>query len=87
MAFFIISSGIIQRDRINEERYPSYHRLDLRFDHREHYERFNLVSFLTLLNTYNRKNIALYYWDEDEDRTGRVNQWTFIPVGGFELEF
>ncbi|MFC1526369.1 TonB-dependent receptor plug domain-containing protein, partial [Candidatus Latescibacterota bacterium] len=82
-----LGTGIIQRDRINEERYPAYHRLDLRFDHREHYERFNLVSYLTLLNAYNRKNIASRYWDEDEQTTGRVNQWTFIPVGGFELEF
>ena len=80
-------TGIIHRDRINEERYPPYHRLDLRFDHREHYERFNLVSYLSLLNTYNRKNIAAYYWDEDLPGRDRINQWTFLPVGGFELEF
>jgi hypothetical protein len=82
-----LGTGIIDLSRVNAQRYPAYHRLDLRFDHREHYQRFNLVSYLTLLNAYNRKNIASQYWDVDEHRTGRVNQWTFLPVGGFELEF
>ena len=82
-----LGAGIVDAGRINAERYPAYHRLDLRFDHREHYERFNLVSYFTLLNAYNRRNIATYYWDEDEARTRRIDQWTILPVGGFELEF
>ena len=79
--------GIIQRDAVNDKRYPAYHRLDLRFDHRKHYERFNIVSFFTLLNAYNRANIFSYYWDESDNEQGRIDQWSFIPVGGFELEF
>jgi len=82
-----LGTGVIQRDRINDERYPAYHRLDLRIDERKQYERFNLVSYFTLLNAYNRKNIFAYYWDEDEQKAGRINQWTIIPVGGFEIEF
>ena len=82
-----LGTGIVQRDRINAERFPPYHRLDLRVDERRQYKRFNLVSYFTLLNAYNRKNIAAYYWDEDEQQPGRIDQWTFIPVGGFELEF
>lgn len=82
-----MGTGIVQRDRINAERFPPYHRLDLRVDERRQYKRFNLVSYFTLLNAYNRKNIAAYYWDEDEQKPGRIDQWTFIPVGGFELEF
>ncbi|MBW2256475.1 MAG: TonB-dependent receptor, partial [Deltaproteobacteria bacterium] len=73
-----LGTGIIQRDRINEERYPAYHRLDLRFDHRQHYERFNLVSYFTLLNAYNRKNIFAYYWDADERQPDRIDQWTIL---------
>ena len=82
-----LSTGIIQRDRLNTERLPPYHRLDLRFDYRKHYERFNLVSFFSLLNAYNRSNIFTYYWDDSDNRVDRINQWAFLPVGGFELEF
>jgi hypothetical protein len=82
-----LGQAIIQRDRINSERYSAYHRLDLRFDYRKHFENFNLVSFFTVLNTYNRANIFTYYWDSDESRVKRIDQWSFLPVGGFELEF
>ena len=80
-------TGIVQRDRINELRLPPYHRLDLRLDHRRHFGRFNLVSFFTLLNAYNRANLFHYFWDTGDNRPGRINQWSRIPVGGFELEF
>ena len=82
-----LGTGVIDRQRVNDERLPAYHRLDLRFDHRAHYERFNLVSFFTLLNAYNRANLFTYYWDKSDQRVGRIDQWTFLPVGGFELEF
>ena len=80
-------TGIVQRERINALRLPSYHRLDLRVDHRRHFDRFNLVSFFTLLNAYDRANLYHYYWHSGDNRTGRVYQWSRIPVGGFELEF
>jgi len=82
-----LNTGIIQRDQVNARRLPSYHRLDLRFDHRKHYERFNLVSFFSLLNAYNRSNIFTYYWNESDRQKDRINQWSILPVGGFELEF
>jgi hypothetical protein len=81
------NNGIIQKDRLNSERYSAYHRLDLRFDHRKHYQNFNIVSFFSLLNAYNRANIFSYYWEEDEDRVGRIDQWSILPIGGFEVEF
>ena len=73
--------------RINAERFPAYHRLDLRVDERRQYARFNLVSYFDVMNVYNRKNLASYYWDDDAQKPDRIDQWTFIPVGGFELEF
>ena len=79
--------GIVQPDRVNAERLPAYHRLDLRLDHRVQLRRFNVVSFVSVLNAYNRDNPFRYYWDADDERTRRVDQWGFIPVGGFELEF
>ena len=80
-------TGIVQRHRINALRLPPYHRLDLRFDHRQHFGRFNLVSFFTVLNVYDRANLYHHFWDSDDNRTGRIYQWSRIPVGGFELEF
>ena len=68
----------MQGHRINALRLPPYHRLDLRF---------NLVSFFTVLNVYDRANLYHRFWDSDDNRTGRVYQWSRIPVGGFELEF
>lgn len=50
-------------------------------------QRFNLVSFLSVLNTYNRANIFTIYWDEEEERVDRINQWSMLPIAGFELEF
>ncbi len=82
-----LHKGIIRRDLINGQRYPAYHRLDLQFDFRKHYQRFNLVTFFSLLNAYNRANIYAYYWDKDQNAPGRLDQWSMIPVGGFELEF
>ena len=80
-------TGIIQRDRVNAERQPAYHRLDVRFDHRRQFEHVNLVSFVSVFNAYNRRNLFRYYWSTRRNRTGRADQWGFLPVGGFELEF
>ena len=80
-------AGIIQRDRVNTERQPAYHRLDVRLDHRMQFEHFNLVSFVSVFNVYNRRNLFRYFWSTRRNATRRSNQWGFIPVGGFELEF
>ena len=72
---------------MNAERLLAYHRLDLRLDHRVQLRSFNVVSFVSVLNAYNRDNPFQYYWDAGDERTRRVNQWGFIPVGGFEFEF
>ena len=82
-----LNTGIIQRDRVHEERLPAYHRLDLRFDYRKHYTNYNIVSFFSLLNAYNRANLFSYYWSEEGREVSRINQWSILPVGGFELEF
>lgn len=83
----LTGKGIVDREQLNSERYPAYHRLDLQMDYRRHYRHCNLVTFFSLLNTYNRANIFTYYWDKSENARGRIDQWRFIPVGGFELEF
>ena len=83
----LMGKGIVQKELLNSRRYPSYHRLDLQMDYRRHYRHFNLVTFFSLLNAYNRANIYTYYWDKSENARGRIDQWSILPVGGFELEF
>jgi hypothetical protein len=83
----LLGTGVVRPDQVNARRLPPYHRLDLRLDHRQHYRAFNVVSFFSLLNAYNRANLFTYYWDQDQERVGRIDQWSIIPVGGFELEF
>ena len=51
------------------------------------FERFNLVSFVSVFNVYNRRNLFRYFWSTRRNGTRSSNQWGFIPVGGFELEF
>ncbi|MDP6016803.1 MAG: TonB-dependent receptor [Candidatus Latescibacteria bacterium] len=82
-----LGTGIIDSGRVNSERHAVYHRLDLRVDHRKYFSRFNLVSVFSLLNAYNRANVFAYYWDDDSETVERIDQWAFLPIGGFELEF
>ncbi len=53
-----LGTGIIDRTRVNAERLPAYHRLDLRVDYRKQYEDYNVVSFFSLLNAYNTMHCA-----------------------------
>ena len=78
---------IYDQTRLNALRHPPYHRLDLRFDHRSHFKRWNLVSYLEVWNVYNRKNIWGYNWDRDTGEQDAVYQYNFFPVGGVSLEF
>jgi hypothetical protein len=82
-----LHTGVIRPELVNSQRYPAYHRLDLEFDYRWHYEHLNLVSYCSLLNSYNRSNIYAYYWDKDRNAMGRVNQWSLLPIVGLEVEF
>ena len=85
-----LSSGgleSINTEKINSERYPEYHSLNIRFDRRFHFQKSSIVAFLSLWNVYNRKNIATYYWNEIENKQDEYYQWSFMPIGGFEYEF
>jgi TonB dependent receptor len=55
--------------RVNAERLPSYHRLDVRADRKLTWGGTNLVLFFEVQNLYNRENISGYRWN---DRTRMV---------------
>ena len=80
-------AGIIDRNRVNQVRRPSYHALNLRLDRRFFFKQSALVTYFSIWNAYNRKNVALYYWNELENRQRAYYQWSFFPLLGFEFEF
>lgn len=81
------NSGIIDTSRMNGERYPAYHTLNLRVDRRFVYKQSSLTLSFSLWNVYNRQNVAFYHWDEIENKRGTMYQWSFFPIVGMEWEF
>jgi hypothetical protein len=79
--------AVLDADRINEDRYPHYHSLNVRFDRRFHFSGSNLIFYLSVWNAYNRKNVAAYYWNEIEGATDTIYQWSALPIFGLEFEF
>jgi len=81
-----LNSGVFDLSRINGERHPAYHSLNLRADRRFNFKNSNLVMYWDIWNVYNRKNISRYYWNELENRQDRSDQWSILPVFGLEWE-
>jgi hypothetical protein len=81
------NTSIIDESKINSERKPAYHSLNLRFDRHFNFKKSTLTIYTSIWNAYNRKNIAAYYWDKDEKKQNAIYQWSFIPLLGFEYEF
>ncbi|MEA2064066.1 MAG: hypothetical protein U9P14_10240, partial [Gemmatimonadota bacterium] len=73
--------------RINGARHPDYHSMNFRIDRRYNFKNSNLILYWDFWNTYKRKNIANYYWNELENKQDREDQWGFMPVFGLEWEF
>lgn len=76
----------ISSDRINETRYPDYHRLDIALSSRYNYKTWSMAIYLTVENLYNRKNVAAYEYNSDGSKNA-VYQFSLFPVGGIEIEF
>jgi TonB dependent receptor-like, beta-barrel/CarboxypepD_reg-like domain len=81
------NKAIFDRDRINQERKPAYHSLNVRFDRRFNFSGSNLILYMDFWNVYNRQNIVSYYWNEAENKQDIRNSWSFLPVMGMEWEF
>jgi len=73
--------------RLNSERLPNYHRLDLRLDYDHPYNTWKLNTYFELINAYNRKNVAGYDYNEDFTEREPVYQLPLIPSFGVQAEF
>lgn len=81
------NTGIFNDTRINEERQPPYHSLNIRCDKRFHFKGSSLIFYLSVWNAYNRKNISNHYWNSLENREDIQYQWSLLPIFGMEFEF
>ncbi len=82
-----VNSGIYDENRINAERLPAYHSLNLRADKRFYFGGSNLTIFFSMWNVYNRENIAFIFWNTLENKPDYEYQWGFLPILGVEFEF
>lgn len=79
--------GIIDYSQTNAQRLPPYASLNIRIDRRFHFRSSNLVLYLDLWNTFNRKNVYYYYWDYQLKDKAPANGLPILPLFGFEFEF
>ncbi len=82
-----LNRGILDESRINADRYPDYHSLNVRFDRRFLFSGSNLVFYFSVWNAYSRKNVATYFWNQKENQQDTIYQWTLLPIFGLEYEF
>ena len=79
--------------RLNSDRLPSYHRMDLRASREWQRRRGRLVAFVDLQNLYDRKNLAGFDVQlDDEGEEGELvvepERWPgFFPSLGITWEF
>ncbi len=78
---------MLNTDKINTERMPDYHSLNIRFDKRFNFEKSSVVLYLSIWNLYGRENITEYYWDEVNQKKEHSTGWGMLPVLGVEWEF
>jgi len=79
--------GIIDQHRVNAERYPDYHSLNVRIDRKFYFSSHMLDIYLSVWNAYGRENVAGYFWNATENRQDTQYQWSALPVLGVEYEF
>ncbi len=71
---------------LNTERYDHFLRFDIMFQRRSYYRKMNLVTFMGLLNVFDRGNPLMKAYLEDGSEE-LVWQFRIIPSGGMTLEF
>ena len=77
---------VLDGSRVNALRHPNYHSMNFRFDKRFHFSRSNLIFYLSVWNVYNRKNVAMVFWNDAEQKEDVIYQWLLLPIFGLEFE-
>jgi hypothetical protein len=80
-------NGMLDLQRINTERYDDYRRLDLRADYRSFYNKYTVITYISVENVFDHKNILARYWNRAQQKTGYHYQIRRFIVGGVSFEF
>ncbi len=78
---------ILDETRINAERYPAYHSLNIRVDRRFYFSGSSLICYASVWNVYNRRNVTATYWNQIDRKEDYIHQWRMMPILGLEFEF
>lgn len=76
---------------MNAERFPLYHRLDLKLERSFTFESWELNFHVNLMNAYNQKNLYSYYYDSGEPlvppKREKIYNLPIIPFFGVDISF
>jgi hypothetical protein len=86
-ASIALNREVLDETKINGSRLPAYHCLNVRVDRRWHFTSTTITAYLSIWNAYNRRNIAGYFWNGEENRQDAVTQWGLLPIFGVKYEF
>lgn len=77
---------IFDNSRYLEDHLPAYHSLNIRVDKRWNFFNTNLITYISIMNVYNRKNPSGHYWNTSLQRIDYEAQFPLIPLIGIEYE-
>lgn len=85
-------SRLLHRTQYDEsrwfgERRPNYSRFDLKIDFRHDLDGLSIISFVSVENILNTKNLQERMYNAQRDRIQDVYQLGIFPVGGIKVEF
>lgn len=77
---------VFDNSRYLEDHLPAYHSLNIRIDKRWNFFNTNLITYISVMNVYNRKNPSGHYWNTTLQRIDYEAQFPLIPLIGIEYE-
>lgn len=78
---------VLFENKVNGDRLPDYHSLNIRADKRFNFDNSNLIVYLSISNIYGRDNIYGYEWDENKNKKSDAIMWKTMPILGIDFEF
>ena len=82
-----LNRGILDTNRVFQERYPAFLNVNLRVERRFRMRSSFVDLYLGVINLLNRKNIDKYYWDMIGNTIGVIYQTPLLPVFGVTWSF
>jgi hypothetical protein len=82
-----IRRWVATTDVLNSQRYPSYSRLDVRWDHKFVMKKWSMSWYFEVQNVLSRKNVWMYLYNDGQKERETVYGTGFYPMGGLVIEF